>query len=281
MGCGVGESQIRTRVRRGQWLRLYPGVFGVAGLPRLGQLQAALLYAGPGAVLCGPTAAERFGLLPVAAAIHVGVPTQRRVRHQPGLRVLRISCLTDADVWVREGLPTTRPDRTLVDLLRRLPRREGEAVLCAALQRRITTTSHVRVAAARLGLLRRCAWLERLLSDLTRGAQAIGELGLLRLCRRHRLAPPEHQSRLGTRRRADGGWPALGVYVEIDSIRYHYGAGSWQADLARQNEVMAETGGICLLRFTTTQIRDEPRLVAGVIRQALRAARQRQAGRAA
>lgn len=272
---GVSDARIRTRVRRGQWLRLYPGVFGVAGLPRAGRLQAALLYAGPGAVLCGRTAAERLDLVPAAMPIYVGVPTHRRVRGQPGLRVLRMSSLGDDDVWKRDGLATTRPERTLVDLMRHLPRRDAEALACTALQRGLTTTSHLRAAAERAGLLPRCTWFEQFLLDVTEGIHAIGELELLRLCRRYRLPPPEHQSRLG-RRRADAGWPALRVFVEIDSVRYHYGAESWQADLRRQNEVMAETGGICLLRFTATQIRDEPLVVAGVIRLALTRARQRQ-----
>lgn len=276
IGCGVSESQIRTRVRRGQWIRVFPGVFGLAGLPRLGQLQAALLYAGPGAVLCGLTAAERIGLMPVAPTAYVGVPTRRRVKSQPGLRIVRMSELSDKDAWVRDGLPTTRPERTLVDLLRHLPRRETEAVMCTALQRGLTTTSHVRSTAERIGLLPRRSWFARLLNDIAQGAQAIGELELLRLCRRHRLPAPAQQSQLGERRRADAGWPALRVYVEIDSLRYHYEAARWQADLTRQNEVMAETGGVCLLRFTTTQIRDEPRVVATVIRRALKSARHRQ-----
>ena len=109
----------------------------------------------------------------------------------------------------------------------------------------------------------------------------MGELDLLRLCRRHRLPPPRLQARLGRRRRSDLGRPELGVYVGVDSLLYRVAVEDWRADLERHNEIMVETGGICLLRFTVRQIREEPETVARILRQALAQARRRLAQRAA
>ena len=273
--CGVSLARIRTRVARAEWVRCYPGVFGVARMGRLGELAAGLLYSGPGAVLCGRSAAERNGLLPPGAGVEVTVPLARRVRPQPGLVVRRTGTLSEGDVWVRDGLATTRPERTLVDLARSGERPEVEALVCAALQRRLTTAERIEQAARRAGLLPRRPWFALLLADVRQGVEAPGELALMRLCRTSGLPPPRPQARLGHRRRGDLGWEELQVFVEVDSVLHHFSPADWQRDLARQNEVMADTGGVCLLRFTCRQIRDDPAGVVRVIRRALVAARQR------
>ena len=279
--AGVSYAKVWARVTRGQWHRLFPGVYAEAGSGRRAHLMAALLYAGPGAALHGRTALEREGLVTPTEPVHVVVPTSRRVRTQPGLVVHRSGSVQESDVWVRDGLTLARVERALVDLVREAPRREVGTAVCAALQRGLTTGERIREAATRTCLLPRCRWFARLLDEAAGGAESVGELDLLRLCRRHRLPPPRLQARLGRRRRSDLGRPELGVYVGVDSLLYRVAVEDWRADLERHNEIMVETGGICLLRFTVRQIREEPETVARILRQALAQARRRLAQRAA
>ena len=63
--AGIAPHTIRSRVRSGRWQRLRRGVYAsFSGEPtRETALWAALLRAGPGAILSHQTAAERHGLI--------------------------------------------------------------------------------------------------------------------------------------------------------------------------------------------------------------------------
>ena len=72
---------MRTRVRSGRWQRLQRGVYAAfSGDPaRETVLWAALLRAGPGAVLSHQTAAERHGLIDEpSSVITITVPASRQ-----------------------------------------------------------------------------------------------------------------------------------------------------------------------------------------------------------
>lgn len=62
--CGLTRRQIQQRTTRGGWKTVHPGVYRLPGAPVSwkGRVQAALLWAGPDALLCGRTAAYLLGL---------------------------------------------------------------------------------------------------------------------------------------------------------------------------------------------------------------------------
>src|ERR1700753_419214 len=62
--AGVSRHLIVSRVRHGLWQQLHPGVYGAftGALSREVRLWAAVLYAGPGALLSHETAFEVPGL---------------------------------------------------------------------------------------------------------------------------------------------------------------------------------------------------------------------------
>ncbi len=85
--AGMTRKQIQVKVASGRWQRLHPGVYPTfSGEPgRLPVLWAALLRAGPAAVLSYQTAAELNGFLAVRAPlIHVTVPSGCQVAGIPG-----------------------------------------------------------------------------------------------------------------------------------------------------------------------------------------------------
>jgi hypothetical protein len=93
-GVGIHPETMRTRVRSGRWQRLQWGVYAAfSGDPaRETVLWAALLRAGPGAVLSHQTAAERHGLTDEPSqVITITVPASRspardRIRLAMGAR---------------------------------------------------------------------------------------------------------------------------------------------------------------------------------------------------
>src|SRR5579864_5766236 len=79
-GSGIAPHTMRNRARSGRWQRLQRGVYATfSGEPtRETVLWAALLRAGPGAVLSHQTAAERHGLVDEPSqVITITVPASR------------------------------------------------------------------------------------------------------------------------------------------------------------------------------------------------------------
>jgi Transcriptional regulator, AbiEi antitoxin len=117
--ASMSARAIEWKVRTGEWQRVHAGVYATftGALPRPAQLWAAVLYAGEGAMLSHESAGELQGLVvkPVAA-IHVTVPTSRRVTAFPGL-VIHLSDVPGRLARHPEGEPpTTLVADTVIDL---------------------------------------------------------------------------------------------------------------------------------------------------------------------
>jgi predicted transcriptional regulator of viral defense system len=81
-GAGLSKDYLRSQLTLGHWQRPYRGVYATFSgeLPRTAELWAAVLAAGPGAMLSYESAAEVAGLADKpASAIHVTVPRARDV----------------------------------------------------------------------------------------------------------------------------------------------------------------------------------------------------------
>jgi hypothetical protein len=115
--AGLTSQMIATRLERGRWQQLYRGVYAAftGPPPRTAWLWAAVLRAGPGAVLSHLTAAELHGLLdPPAEAIFVTVPSTRRIS-APGLVIRTSERIAQATQPGRQP-PRTSVEETVLDL---------------------------------------------------------------------------------------------------------------------------------------------------------------------
>jgi len=118
MRAGFSPGMIKFRVRSGRWQQLHPGVYATfTGIPSRGAwLWAAILSAGPGAVLSFQTAAELDGLSDNPTnPIHVTVPRQRHVVAVSGISLHRSDRVAEA-VQGNVYPPRTRIEETVLDL---------------------------------------------------------------------------------------------------------------------------------------------------------------------
>jgi predicted transcriptional regulator of viral defense system len=115
--AGLSAQLIKRRLERGRWQQLHWGVYAAftGPPPRTAWLWAAVLRAGPGAVLSHLTAAELHGLTDSQAeAIFVTVPATRRIA-APEIIVRTSSRIAEARQPNREP-PRTSVEETVLDL---------------------------------------------------------------------------------------------------------------------------------------------------------------------
>jgi hypothetical protein len=267
-------ERVRWRVDSGRWQRPHEGVFVAHSGPltRHQRIWVAVLAGGPGAVLRGATAAELAGLSGFERAIiDVALPD----RHGPaieGVRYCRRPGLR-TDVMGSLQPPRLRPAVAVLEMAS-AARDEGAAhrVLAAAVQQRIVRTSDVRAALDRRPNLRLRAVIRETLLDIDDGAQSLNEVAMLRVAKQAGLPRPAMQIVAATSRRRsriDGGWPAYGVFFEIDGAG-HYAVSTWLDDADRHNEVaLATAPGAVHLRWPGFCVRRTPDRVADQAQRAL------------
>jgi very-short-patch-repair endonuclease len=281
--AAMSAKELRWRVVSGRWQRLCRGVIVAHSGPitQRQRLWVAALWAGPGGVLAGLTAATLDGLEGFsgreggANQIHLVVPACRSVRKEsPGLPVVvhYSTMLSPADVHPLREPRRTRMARSLVDAAAWMGSDRGaQAVLAAGVQQRLVRAGDLLAVAVRNERLPRRAMITAALGDIAGGAQALSELDLARLVRRHRLPEPDRQAprrdAAGRRRWLDAVWEAARLIVEVDGI-HHVDADQYWADMDRGNDFTVD--GYRILRFPAFVVRYQAGYVADQIRDALR-----------
>lgn len=173
---GLTTSTIKNRLRTGHWQRVHRGVYAAVtgSLGREGQLRAALLRAGPGAVLSYYTAAEQHGLTDeVGELIHVTVPNRRNPARRTRIRGVRVH---RSDVILRSAhpartLPVTRVEDTVVDLINdAVTFRAAYQWICSAIGRGKTTPGRLLEAVNARGRVKWRKDIKVVLEDSADGA---------------------------------------------------------------------------------------------------------------
>jgi hypothetical protein len=196
---GLSNEAIEARLESGRWQRIHSGVVATFSGPvnRAAHLWAAVLAAGPGAVLSHETAAELAGLIAEPArAVHISVPLARRVRARPGIVVHRS---TYAQPHPALRPPRTRLDDTVIDLTQTSQSLDSAASwLMRAVTTRLTTAARLLEV---IGMRRRIRWRRELvgvLADVAEGCHSMLELHYLRKVERaHGLPRGRRQHRRG------------------------------------------------------------------------------------
>jgi very-short-patch-repair endonuclease len=273
---GLPGAGIDYRVKLGRLQVIHRGVYGLGPLQsKLSSWMAAVLAAGPGAVLSHRSAAQLWGLIEGFSS-PIGVTLPRARRGRPGIRFHR-SSLPDDERTRFEGIPVTTVPRTLLDcaptmsarqlermineadvlrlhdrlslpdLLHRYPRRSGSRKLWEALRKRNAGSTRTR------------SEIEELLVEL------VDELGLQR---------PEFNVQIevdGETFEIDALWRAERIAVELDSRQFHDTPLAFERDRRRDRKLIA--AGWRPVRITWRQITDERAAVGGDLTRMLAAAR--------
>jgi len=182
IGSGMPGYLVDSQLRSGRWRPLGRGVYAAFSgpVPRESLLWAAVLRAGPDAVLSHQSAAELYGIAGPARLIHVTIPVGRQVRGSSGLVVHRSGRLGGAR---NPALlpPRTRIEDTVLDLADSAATSDDAfGWLCRAVGQGLTTSSLLRAALQRRPKVRWRAGLQVALADIGSGARSVLELRYVR-----------------------------------------------------------------------------------------------------
>ncbi len=271
VALGFGRRAIEHRLARGRLHRVHRGVYAVghtAAAPTSRAI-AALLLAGPDAVLSHDAAAAIWGLRrEVDGPIDVTIPGREPSRHRE-LRVHRTQRLAPWEVDQCLGLPLTSPARTLLDLAGRL---DGRGLRWAVEEGRvlgIVTVDELVHATAQHRGRRGVARLRRVLAasaDVPLRTRSGGERGLIDLILAAELPAPRANVRLHGWE-VDLHWPQEGLVVELDGFRFHASRSAFERD--RRKDAALQARGLRVVRLSWRQVRDEPEIVVGLLRRLL------------
>ena len=257
LDAGLTGQLIKRRLERGRWQQLHWGVYAVFNGPpgRDTWLWAAILRAGPGAVLSHQTAAELHGLIDTPAeAIFVTVPSTRRITAH-GI-VVRISGRIGEATQPNREPPRTTVEETVLDLAQ-LARTFDDACgwITRACGRRLTTEEKLRAA---LVLRKKMRWrpeLDDVLAAAGAGIHSVLEYRYVRdVERAHGLPRSRHQVRVvinGKTVYRDLYYDEYQVAVELDGRLAHPADERWR-DSQRDNQAGAQ--GVLTLRYSWRDI---------------------------
>lgn len=273
--AGLTADLIGSRVRRGTWRCVYPGVYTTSNreLSRRARLWAVLLFAGRGAVLSHETAAELQGLADrPAAGIHVTIPAGRRVRAVPGVYIHRSARVFQA-ASVHDDPPRTILEETVLDLTTAAATFDDVCGwVTRAISRELTDETRLRAAMADRKRLRWRVELDGLITAAVTGDHSVLEYRYTRdVEQAHGLPEPDRQvpflSRDGRRGRRDRIYSAYAVAIELDGQIAHRAEDSWR-DKRRDNA--AAEAGVESLRYGWQDVRHQACTTAIQVAKVLR-----------
>jgi hypothetical protein len=264
-GIGLDRATISHEVRAGYLHRIHPRVYAVGHRPCdfEAELAAALLYAGPGAMLSHATALWWRGLLDKPPR-PIQVSTPRRCGSLRGVKVHgRRGC---ERAW-HKRLPTTSVEQAMLDFAAVAPLARVRHALANADYHKVLDVEAVRAATGcgRPGSTKLRAALERHEPKLARTRSPLERL-FLPLCEKFGVPLPDDVNVWIDGVLVDAVWWKQKLVVELDGKDNHSSWGQIQRD--RSNEMRVRGAGFDVFRYGTVQLEEQPALVAGdVIRR--------------
>lgn len=245
LGCGVSRNAVSRRAKSGAWQRLQRGTYATfSGVPpREALLWAAVLRAGPGAVLSHETAAEVHGLVDKPSkVIHITVSANLDPARYGKIRgvVIHRSRRVVRQALPPWQLPRTPVAETVLDLVAASKSfDDAYSWLSRATGRRLTSAGMIKEALAARKRMRWRAWLTEALDDVADGVMFPLELRYVRdVERAHGLPTARRQARRELAsgvRYLDNFYDAYRLCVELDGRSSHPPEQKWQ-DADRDND---------------------------------------------
>jgi very-short-patch-repair endonuclease len=271
---GLTHSRVRRWTAAGHLHRPHRGVYTLTPLSTLapqGRELAAVWACGEAAVLGSVSAAVRWGMLRFAPPeVHVLMRSTGR-RSPPGVRLHVTNDLPPGDVTVREQIPVTTVERTVLDLAaeasvsdRALESAAAQAERDGRLRRpaqlRTAARAHHRAGAARLRTILRDGPRVWRSDEEAAAAVALVEAGLPEPVIAH-----EAQTDIG-RLEVDLSFPAYRLILEVDGGQHALTLNAAR-DVAR--DAALARAGWHTLRVAAATVRERPQEVVRIVAAAL------------
>jgi hypothetical protein len=267
--AGFSPSAIVRRLRNGEWLHVFPGVYRLSSVPRSWKqdVMAALLWAGEGSVASHRTAAALLGLGEIAPGV-LEISLSKSRRPIRGIALHRTGEIPSCDHAKLDRLRITTVARTLVDLGAVVDDDTLEVAVEDVLRRRLTSVEQLQrrlkqlAAKGRPGPLA----LRRVLAKRYPGNWISGstlEVKVMQAMRRHGVPPavPQFQVKDGDREvaRVDFAYPDVMLAIECESYEHHSEREDWVRDVRRYNELVSIGWGV--ICATSEDIANPSRLI--------------------
>jgi hypothetical protein len=278
VAAGLTKHALQHRLRdRGPWQVLLPGIY-LAATGTVSHAQrdlAALLYAGPDAMLTGLSALVYHKMrVGQPAIVDVLVPVTCQRRDAEFVRLRRTARMPESACRL-EYLRYAPAARAVGDAVRGMPSlRDVRAVVADAVQRRRCELREL-IDELNAGPSRHSALFREALGEVADGSRSVAEAELRALIERAGLEMPLFNAEIydGDRHIAtpDAWYPQYGIAIEVDSVEWHTSPRDHARTLERGNRM--QTYLINVLRFTPAKVRKQPGQVIAEIRAAIERAR--------
>lgn len=263
---GLANGTVAGWIEAGYLRRVLPKVYAVGhdAPSHEADLVAAVLYAGPGAVLSHASAAHHRELIKYAPqAIHVSTP-RSKMRSLPG--VVKVHAERACVRGVHRGIPTTTTPQTLLDLAATADRKVLARALATLDYRKELDVEAIERACGK-GRRGSKALRAALETHQPQIAYANGELEaqFFEHCVNWQLPLPQLNVRVHGQL-VDAYWPEQRLVVELDGYANHSSRAQLHKD--HQRDLKLRAAGIRVVRYDWRLMQAEPESVyADLVRQ--------------
>lgn len=276
-GDGLTRHQIDYRVKKGEWLVEYPGVYRASAVRPTWESQLFAATARSGALASHRCAAalwdlEVFDQPPVEITVEEGKSTRIGID-----RVHESRQWTLRDGTSRRGIPCTGIERTILDCAGVVSLDTLERLAEAAIRKKLTTwlrladclSSHSR--RGRNGCLRLRVLLHRRLGTKTIPLSDFSRR-VVQLLDRGNIPSPVVEYRISDSQgrhilQVDLAWPQHKKAWELDGLQWHFGRDDVERDRRKRNAVVAE--GWVIQEILWSMYIDNPRGLVELARKFL------------
>lgn len=276
---GIPPSTICDRAQPGgPWQRVLPAVYALHAGPLTpsSRSRAALLFAGPNAVLTGVEVLRRVGApaVPSDPRVHVIIPNTQQTASREFVIVERSRRVPPSRLL--DGFPSASVARAVIDTARRMRvQRDVNALITGVVQSRLCRPQDLEKE-LREGQRRGTRAARRAVEAVLMGAASAPEVDAQRLLRHPDLPEPLWNPVLcdastgAFLARPDGYWRE-GVALEVDSRAHHTVGDDFDRTLDR--DALLTSYGIRTLHVTPTRLRRDPYTLIERILRTLEVAR--------
>ena len=254
LGMGLSRGAIEARLESGQYVAVHTGVYGVA--PRrddpVSRAAAAVLACGEGAVLSHASAASLWGFLPRWTFPLEVIATQRR---RPGVTTHRCQSLKGRDITSQHDIPTTSPERTILDIAPRLTRKQLTRAINDGRLSGYLHLASLQDVVARNPLHPGAKLLKLFVEDQSNPTRSSLEDDFRLFAATYGLPTPLINVKVNGYE-VDAYFPDHHLIVELDGRSYHADPEAFESDRERDAEQLKH--GLRTVRITTTRFTQTP-----------------------